>query len=129
MSMSGTCFHCQGLLSKGGPTRTVESHGTKLIHQRCFEEWFAECYPVTCPQCNGAGKIATHFMKKEECCSGGSPKYGGFAAFAGCEYCPNLRSYEVPTSWKGCDLCSATGRLWEKPEPITETKIVGWKKK
>lgn len=126
--MNGNCFHCQGLLSKGGPTRTIQSHGARVMHERCYVEWFAEQHPVICPQCKGAGKLVTHTQKKEECCHGGDPKYGGFASFAGCEYCPDLKSYEVPTAWKGCDLCSGTGRLRYEPTPITETKIVGWKK-
>jgi hypothetical protein len=117
------CPHCDGLLSKGGYTRTV---GVLCIHERCYDEWKLKQLPVKCPQCKGSGKLVTATEKKYSCCQGGHALLGTFAGSSGCEYCSNIIVDNVPIAYKTCDLCSGEGRLEKEPTPITQ--VVGWKK-
>lgn len=122
------CFHCDGRLDKGGPTRTVQSHGPRVLHERCFDEWERDSYPHPCPKCEGKGAIPTRWTEKKECCVGGNPVFSPPGPCAGCEYCPDLKTIKVAVQSETCELCEGKGRLRTKPVPITETKVIGWKK-
>ncbi len=96
------------------------------MHYSCREPYSEIALPHVCPECNGNGHIVTAYAEHNECCHGGTPNYGGFGAFAGCEYCPNIRTIKTPTSHKKCDLCDGKGRLKNKPLPVMSQ--TGWKR-
>lgn len=118
------CHVCDGKLLSHLGVSTVDG---KQIHDGCKRTAVNQAYPHSCPQCNGSGSVVTAWSKKSVCCTtGGPPNYGGFGAFAGCEYCPKLQEVKTPTSSKQCDLCDGVGRLKTAPVPVmTQT---GWKK-
>ena len=113
------CEVCDGLLYRGN---------VAFNHDQCQLILRNRQLPYVCTQCSGRGKVATRFEERKGCCRGGPAQMGSFGAFAGCEWCPNLQTYQVATEEKTCDLCTGEGRLAKAPVPVQETKVIGWKR-
>jgi hypothetical protein len=117
------CVVCDGMLMPHLGVSTVDG---QRVHDGCKATAVTRAYPHPCPQCSSSGRIVTAWDVKQECCSGGPPRFGGFGPFAGCEYCPKLQEVKTPSCSKKCDLCDGLGRLKTAPVPVmTQT---GWKK-
>lgn len=95
-----------------------------LIHDSCYKRWVALCSgrTHTCPVCTGSGMVDNKdrpLYKSER----DYKAEGYLGQFAGPQYTKVLIGYERIA----CAACSGFGYWDHEPQPITETKTIGYR--
>ena len=78
--------------------------------------------PHRCPQCNGKGTVDDERRPRYETERVPDPNYWGGHGDGMTE-----RRYVAGYEQKSCPLCGGDGWLAQKPEPVIETRQVGWR--
>lgn len=103
----------------------VDTERNAIVHKGCQKAYDAKIHGRThpCPQCLMAQEIEDRSKPiRERVLDEESTAQMGY--FAQAVYRETIVGYEKKT----CPLCDGWGWLANKPEPIKEEKIIGWRK-
>lgn len=124
-----TCIQCSRAIRDG---QTVVTLRGGFLHTGCREEYdrHAQGLKHECPQCKRSGHAPdpTGRTRPERVPLGRDET--PLCAYDGCMGCEGCRTRtrvaQVPVQVT-CPLCGGVGWLREKPEAVTETRVVGWR--